>query len=140
ASCPRAERGDRLDQQLRRARRLLRLRWPRVLRLRLRAGPADDRRVHDAEDGEADVVNLAELDQAHVLHPHAVVGSPAAPVIWTRGKGATLWDIDGREYVDGTCGLWQCAVGHGREELARVAAAQIEQLEFYASFWNFANE
>ena len=85
-------------------------------------------------------MNLAELDQAHVLHPHAVVGSPAAPVIWTRGKGATLWDIDGREYVDGTCGLWQCAVGHGREELARVAAAQIEQLEFYASFWNFANE
>jgi adenosylmethionine-8-amino-7-oxononanoate aminotransferase len=85
-------------------------------------------------------VNLTELDQAHVLHPHAVVGSPAAPVIWVRGKGATLWDIDGREYVDGTCGLWQCAVGHGREELARVAAEQIEQLEFYASFWNFANE
>jgi len=85
-------------------------------------------------------VNLAELDRAHVLHPHAVVGAPAAPVIWARGKGATLWDIDGREYVDGTCGLWQCAVGHGREELARVAAAQIEQLEFYASFWNFANE
>ena len=85
-------------------------------------------------------MNLAELDRAHVLHPHAVVGAPAAPVIWARGKGATLWDIDGREYVDGTCGLWQCAVGHGREELARVAAAQIEQLEFYASFWNFANE
>jgi len=85
-------------------------------------------------------VNLAELDRTHVLHPHAVVGAPAAPVIWARGKGATLWDIDGREYVDGTCGLWQCAVGHGREELARVAAEQIEKLEFYASFWNFANE
>lgn len=85
-------------------------------------------------------MNLTELDQAHVLHPHAVVGSPAAPVIWSRGKGATLWDVDGREYVDGTCGLWQCAVGHGREELARVAAEQIERLEFYASFWNFANE
>jgi putrescine aminotransferase len=68
------------------------------------------------------------------------VGAPAAPVIWARGKGATLWDVDGREYVDGTCGLWQCAVGHGREELARVAAEQIERLEFYASFWNFANE
>ena len=85
-------------------------------------------------------MNLAELDVTHVLHPHAVVGSPTTPVIWARGKGATLWDIDGREYVDGTCGLWQCAVGHGREELARVAAEQIEQLEFYASFWNFANE
>jgi PLP-dependent transaminase len=86
------------------------------------------------------VSTLAALDAAHVIHPHAVVGSPAPPVVWARGKGALLWDIDGREYVDGTCGLWQCAVGHGREELARVAAEQMAQLEFYASFWNFANE
>jgi putrescine aminotransferase len=85
-------------------------------------------------------VTLTELDAAHVIHPHAVVGAPAAPVIWARGRGATLWDVDGKEYVDGTCGLWQCAVGHGRPELARVAAEQIERLEFYASFWNFANE
>ena len=85
-------------------------------------------------------MNLSELDVAHVLHPHAVVGSPAAPVIWARGEGARLWDIDGREYIDGTCGLWQCAVGHGRKELARVAAEQMSKLEFYASFWNFANE
>jgi len=61
-------------------------------------------------------------------------------VIWVRGEGARLWDIDGNEYVDGTCGLWQCAVGHGREELAHVAAEQMSKLEFYASFWNFANE
>jgi adenosylmethionine-8-amino-7-oxononanoate aminotransferase len=86
------------------------------------------------------VTDLAQLDAAHVIHPHAVVGSPAPPVIWARGRGATLWDVDGKEYVDGTCGLWQCAVGHGREELARVAAEQMATLEFYASFWNFANE
>jgi PLP-dependent transaminase len=83
---------------------------------------------------------LARLDAAHVIHPHAVVGKPEPPVVWARGKGALLWDAEGREYVDGTCGLWQCAVGHGREELARAAAAQMEQLEFYASFWDFANE
>lgn len=86
------------------------------------------------------MTSLAELDAAHVIHPHAVVGNPAPPIVWARGKGALLWDADGREYVDGTCGLWQCAVGHGREELARVAAEQMAQLEFYASFWNFANE
>ena len=82
--------------------------------------------------------SLAELDAAHLIHPHAVVGSPGPPLVWARGKGALLWDVDGREYVDGTCGLWQCAVGHGREELARVAAEQMATLEFYASFWNFA--
>jgi PLP-dependent transaminase len=83
---------------------------------------------------------LARLDAAHVLHPHAVVGRPDPPVVWARGEGARLWDVDGKEYVDGTCGLWQCAVGHGRRELADAAAEQMQRLEFYASFWNFANE
>jgi PLP-dependent transaminase len=83
---------------------------------------------------------LAELDAAHVIHPHAVIGRPTPPVVFARGRGALLWDVDGKEYVDGTCGLWQCAVGHGRPELARAAAEQMERLEFYASFWDFANE
>jgi PLP-dependent transaminase len=84
--------------------------------------------------------SLAELDRAHVIHPHAVVGRAEEPVVWVRGEGARLWDADGNEYVDGTCGLWQCAVGHGRAELAETAAAQMRQLEFYASFWDFSNE
>jgi adenosylmethionine-8-amino-7-oxononanoate aminotransferase len=83
---------------------------------------------------------LARLDMAHVLHPHAVVGQPQQPVVFVRGAGATLWDTDGKEYIDGTCGLWQCAVGHGRAELAEAAAEQMRKLEFYASFWQFSNE
>jgi len=85
-------------------------------------------------------VNLYGLDRAHVIHPHAVVGRPTDPLVWARGEGARLWDADGNEYVDGTCGLWQCAVGHGRAELAEAAAAQMRTLEFYASFWDFSNE
>ncbi|HEV7132751.1 MAG TPA: aminotransferase class III-fold pyridoxal phosphate-dependent enzyme [Gaiellaceae bacterium] len=83
---------------------------------------------------------LGELDRAHVIHPHAVVGRPEEPIVWVRGEGARLWDTDGNEYVDGTCGLWQCAIGHGRAELADAAAAQMRTLEFYASFWDFSNE
>lgn len=83
---------------------------------------------------------LVRLDQAHVIHPHAVVGAAEPPIVWARGEGARIWDVDGKEYVDGTCGLWQCAVGHGRAELAEAAAAQIRKLEFYASFWDFSNE
>ncbi|MDX6485238.1 MAG: hypothetical protein QOF43_391 [Gaiellaceae bacterium] len=85
-------------------------------------------------------MNLNELDRAHVIHPHAVVGRPDEPIVWARGEGARLWDADGNEYVDGTCGLWQCAVGHGRAELAEAAAVQMRKLEFYASFWDFSNE
>lgn len=83
---------------------------------------------------------LAELDRRHVLHPHAVVGAPEDPIVFARGRGARLWDADGKEYVDGTCGLWVCPVGHGRTELAEAACRQMEELEYYASFWNFANE
>jgi adenosylmethionine-8-amino-7-oxononanoate aminotransferase len=85
-------------------------------------------------------VNLGELDRAHIIHPHSVVGHPAEPLVFARGAGARVWDIDGNEYVDGTCGLWQCAVGHGRAELADAAAEQMRTLEFYASFWEFSNE
>ena len=82
---------------------------------------------------------LTALDMAHIVHPHQVVGRPATPLVVARARGARLWDIEGNEYIDATCGLWQCAVGHGREELAAVAAAQTQALEFYASFGDFSN-
>jgi putrescine aminotransferase len=83
---------------------------------------------------------LQDLDLRHVVHPHAVVGQARPPVVFVRGEGALLWDADGNEYVDGTCGLWVCPVGHGRRELAEAASRQMESLEYYASFWDFSNE
>jgi adenosylmethionine-8-amino-7-oxononanoate aminotransferase len=82
---------------------------------------------------------LSRLDRAHVVHPHQVVGQPPEPLVVESGRGAVIRDVDGNEYIDGTCGLWQCLVGHGREELAEVAAAQMRTLEFYASFWDYSN-
>jgi PLP-dependent transaminase len=82
---------------------------------------------------------LSRLDQAHIVHPHQVVGRPVAPLVVASARGAVITDVDGNEYLDGTCGLWQCLVGHGRDELADVAAAQMRELEFYASFWDFSN-
>jgi putrescine aminotransferase len=83
---------------------------------------------------------LQQLDTAHIVHPHQIVGHPLDPVVVARARASTIWDSDGREYLDATCGLWQCAVGHGRDELARVAADQMGQVEFYASFWDYSNE
>jgi PLP-dependent transaminase len=90
--------------------------------------------------GRDRVAHLTSLDRAHVLHPHGTFRRPVDPLIVDRGQGALLWDADGNEYIDGTCGLWQCAVGHGRKELADAAADQMRRLEFYASFWDFSNE
>ena len=83
--------------------------------------------------------DLADTDRRRVVHPHAVVGRPREPIVFVEGKGARLRDSEGREYIDGTCGLWVCPVGHGRAELADAARRQMERLEYYASFWDFSN-
>src|SRR5882757_7638677 len=90
--------------------------------------------------GAVSTADLQQLDRAHLVHPHQVIGHPVDPVVITRAEGSLLWDSEGREYIDGTCGLWQCAVGHGRQELARAAADQMGQFEFYSSFWDFSNQ
>lgn len=82
---------------------------------------------------------LSDLDNRHVIHPHQVVGRAKPPVVFVEGEGARIRDEDGNWYIDGTCGLWVCAIGHGRAELAEAARAQMETLEYYASFWEFTN-
>jgi PLP-dependent transaminase len=85
------------------------------------------------------VTRIADLDLRHVMHPHAVVGRARPPVVFVEGRGARLRDEEGNWYIDGTCGLWVCPIGHGRGELAEAARAQMETLEYYASFWDFTN-
>jgi putrescine---pyruvate transaminase len=56
-----------------------------------------------------------------------------------RGQGARVWDEQGREYIDAKAGLWYCAVGHGRGEIADAAAAQMRELASYDIFGSDAN-
>jgi adenosylmethionine-8-amino-7-oxononanoate aminotransferase len=82
---------------------------------------------------------LADLDRAHIVHPN-LPSSVAERTVFVRGQGARLWDAEGREYLDATGGLWLTQIGHGRREIAEVAAAQIERLEYFTSFWDFSND
>ena len=52
------------------------------------------------------------------------------PII-ERGEGAYIWDTSGRKYLDGLSGLFAVQVGHGRAELAEVAAAQASKLAYF---------
>lgn len=51
-----------------------------------------------------------------------------------RGRGATVWDAQGRAYLDGTGSLWYANVGHGRPELAEAAARQMRELAAYQTY------
>jgi adenosylmethionine-8-amino-7-oxononanoate aminotransferase len=59
------------------------------------------------------------------------------PVI-ERGEGAYIWDSHGKKYLDALSGLFVVQVGHGRAELADVAAAQARKLAFFP-IWSYAH-
>ncbi|MEI7656298.1 MAG: aminotransferase class III-fold pyridoxal phosphate-dependent enzyme, partial [Actinomycetes bacterium] len=59
------------------------------------------------------------------------------PII-VRGEGAYIYDNHGREILDGIASLYTCMVGHGRTELADVAAEQMKTLEFFP-LWAYAH-
>jgi adenosylmethionine-8-amino-7-oxononanoate aminotransferase len=57
------------------------------------------------------------------------------PVI-VSGEGCHVTDDRGNTYIDGLAGLFTTQVGHGRTELAEVAAKQMKELGFFPN-WSF---
>ncbi|CAA9558050.1 MAG: Omega-amino acid--pyruvate aminotransferase, partial [uncultured Thermomicrobiales bacterium] len=53
--------------------------------------------------------------------------------VFDRGEGSTLWDIQGREYLDGIAGLWVVNAGHGREAIADAMGAQARKLAYVSA-------
>src|SRR5271169_6928674 len=64
-------------------------------------------------------------------------GPGITPPIITRGEGVTIFDDRGKSYLDGLSGLFTVQVGHGRTELAEVAARQASTLAFFP-LWGYA--
>ena len=50
--------------------------------------------------------------------------------VFDRGDGALLYDVQGREYIDGISGLWVVNAGHGRREIAQAYADQAARLGY----------
>ncbi len=77
-------------------------------------------------------------DQNAVQHPGGGGGAQNA-VVLSHGQGATVWDIEGRAYLDAQGGAWLNKVGYGRRELAEVAARQMEALGHFAFGFDYTN-
>ena len=93
-------------------------------------------------DAPGKLLALDELEQAAMDHvwvqqaPWADLAERDGLFVFERGKGSTLWDVRGREYIDGLSGLWVVNAGHGRAEIADAMAEQARKLA-YASAVNF---
>jgi len=76
----------------------------------------------------------------HLWMHFSRMGSYATAPVPTiaKGDGAYIWDTNGKRYLDGLSGLFVVQVGHGRRELAQVAAKQAEELAFFP-IWSYAH-
>lgn len=59
------------------------------------------------------------------------------PVIITRGRGAIVWDMHGKEYIDCTGSYGVCIVGHSHPKVVEAIKRQAETLiSCHGSFYN----
>jgi len=86
-----------------------------------------------------EAAQLIKDDQDHLIHPLHHPSDHLEPMVYVRGRGAVLTDVQGREYIDGLAGLWNVNVGHGRTELADAAAEQIRELAYYSAYSGSTN-
>jgi adenosylmethionine-8-amino-7-oxononanoate aminotransferase len=50
--------------------------------------------------------------------------------VFAKGQDSTIWDVHGREYLDGISGLWVVNAGHGRTEIGQAMAEQAGTLAY----------
>jgi beta-alanine--pyruvate transaminase len=58
----------------------------------------------------------------------------AEPKLFARAEGVFFYDMDGREVLDGSSGLFTTPAGHGRREIAEAVYKQLLELDFTSSF------
>lgn len=88
----------------------------------------------------APAAELEDLDRKHLVRSmHR--GDITDRLVIVKGQGSTVWDARGNELLDAAGGgVWHSPVGHGRADLAEVAAKQIKEIEFFTSLLEFTNE
>ncbi len=66
------------------------------------------------------------LENARACEPECM--NWQAPVVWDHGRGAELWDVEGRAYIDWTSGVLVANVGHAHPHLAEAISRQAGRL------------
>jgi len=85
---------------------------------------------------------LIARDKRYVWHPFTQMRDWLAdpePLVIRRGQGATLFDSEGRAYLDAVSSLWVTVHGHGHPKLAQALARQMAQLD-HSTLLGLANE
>ncbi|HWQ73226.1 MAG TPA: aspartate aminotransferase family protein [Desulfitobacteriaceae bacterium] len=91
---------------------------------------------------QQEITKLIKTDQKYLLHPKTDFGYllNKGPIIITKGKDCTLYDIQGKAYLDATGGgVFVNYIGHGRTEVIKAVKNQMEALDYYCTFDSYSN-
>ena len=66
---------------------------------------------------------IQEKDSQYILNTYA-----RNPLAIDHGKGATLYGVDGKKYIDFTSGIGVCSIGYANPKWADAVAAQAAKL------------
>jgi predicted acetylornithine/succinylornithine family transaminase len=58
------------------------------------------------------------------------------PIVLVRGRGARVWDSDGREYLDFLAGIAVCNLGHSHPRVVGAIQAQAEKLTHVSNLYH----
>lgn len=76
--------------------------------------------------------NLAVRDIETLVHPYTNLAAhrEQGPLILERGQGVHVYDVAGKDYIEGMAGLWCTSLGYSNQELAETAYEQLKKLPF----------
>ena len=84
-------------------------------------------------------MNLSERDQKHNWHPYTQHKTASPSIAISKGKGALLWDENGKEYIDAIASWWVNPYGHSNTFIADAIYKQLTTLE-HVLFGGFTHE
>lgn len=84
-------------------------------------------------------MTLLEKDQKYIWHPYTQHKTALAPIVIKSGKGALLWDQNGKEYIDAIASWWVNPFGHCNQFVADAIYKQLTTLE-HVLFGGFTHE
>lgn len=76
-----------------------------------------------------DADSLIALDRRHIWHPYTQAATALIPIPIASGRGAWLYGVDGREYLDLISSWWVSIHGHAHPAIVGAIAQQAQQLE-----------
>lgn len=82
-----------------------------------------------------DAADLMAADSRHVIHGFSPFGDRTPGPVFASGRGITLTDVNGQDWIDACAGQANVALGYGRTDLADVVADALRELTFGTHFY-----